>query len=930
MFKLTPIHSLLLAGAVAATGFVAAAPQDEVISLRDPGVINKERIVYWLKKNGAIEEHASQAVIEQALNNYLRNTASGHTKPMVVRVMEEKALKNHAKYNKSSKASMASTVKVLSVLIDFPDLPYDDNRLTPSDTDMYYSSYPVSHYQDLQFSTTGYTGPSGQNLMSGYQYYQAESGGSFSFTGETFGWVTADNNASYYGANDPDRNDNDIRPQDLIKEAVQKAVTANNIDLSEFDLEDPYDRDQDGNLDEPDGFIDHVMVYHSSVGEEAGGGVLGDDAIWAHRFFVNYTGNFNTMGFPIDYGTCSQNSTCIRLYGYTVQPLTAATGVVVHEFGHDLGLADEYDIGNNSAGSPVGSWSVMASGSWTGSPSGTVPTGFSPYARDYFQDKFGGNWITQTEINFADLNSTGVTQNLVEAVNHNGATANQIRVAMPVAQAEPYAGNFQYYSGQGDNLSNSMSFDLSVPSGTNIALEMKAHWNIEEDWDYAWVKVNGTPVAGNHTSPTNPYTGQYPEYDGVVNYISGASSEIAGAEGLESWVDLSFDLSAYAGQNVTVTFEYITDANTGSYGFAADEIALTVDGSTSYTDGAETAVATLSGFTRIGALQDFAAPTYYYVQLRSHNGVDAGLDSRSYTDGVVLWYRNDNYSDNRVGDHPGYGFIGVVDANQTLVGGQTSSQIRDAAFQLGGFDVFRDTDDYSQPGMPAAGLVLPVHGFEMQILTQANDNTTASVLLKANGLALSGGFNVAKDELSVTFTNTSFGGTAPYTYSWDFGDGNTSTAASPTHVYAAEGTYTVTLTVTDADTTVAEYSEDVTVAELLILPLAAFSQTITDLTVNFNNTSTSGRGALSYSWDFGDGNSSTATSPTHTYAAAGTYTVVLEVTDSVGSVDTSTKTITVTAPQTGGNGGGSSGGGGSLPPIVIALFGLVALRQRRR
>ena len=128
---------------------------------------------------------------------------------------------------------MYALENVLSVLIDFPDLPYDNNRLSSSDTNMYYSDYNVQHYQQLQFSTTGYTGPSGQNLMSAYQYYQQESGGTFTFAGTTYGWVTADNNAAFYGENDPDNNDNDKNATALIAEAVQKAVTENSINLSD-------------------------------------------------------------------------------------------------------------------------------------------------------------------------------------------------------------------------------------------------------------------------------------------------------------------------------------------------------------------------------------------------------------------------------------------------------------------------------------------------------------------------------------------------------------------------------------------------------------------------------------------------------------------------------------------------------------------------
>lgn len=49
----------------------------------------------------------------------------------------------------------------------------------------------------------------------------------------------------------------------------------------------------------------------------------------------------------------------------------------------------------------------------------------------------------------------------------------------------------------------------------------------------------------------------------------------------------------------------------------------------------------------------------------------------------------------------------------------------------------------------------------------------------------------------VAFSASATGGTAPYTYSWNFGDGNMATGANPSHTYATAGSYTITLTTTD-------------------------------------------------------------------------------------------------------------------------------------
>jgi hypothetical protein len=50
---------------------------------------------------------------------------------------------------------------------------------------------------------------------------------------------------------------------------------------------------------------------------------------------------------------------------------------------------------------------------------------------------------------------------------------------------------------------------------------------------------------------------------------------------------------------------------------------------------------------------------------------------------------------------------------------------------------------------------------------------------------------------NISFLGYAFGGTSPYTYTWDFGDGTTSSLQDPVHSYKTSGKYTLTLTVTD-------------------------------------------------------------------------------------------------------------------------------------
>ncbi|MFN4289484.1 MAG: PKD domain-containing protein [Permianibacter sp.] len=95
-------------------------------------------------------------------------------------------------------------------------------------------------------------------------------------------------------------------------------------------------------------------------------------------------------------------------------------------------------------------------------------------------------------------------------------------------------------------------------------------------------------------------------------------------------------------------------------------------------------------------------------------------------------------------------------------------------------------------------------------------------------------------------------------------------------------------------------------------PLASFNHSVVGLTANFVDTSTDPDGSIaSRSWDFGDGSSSTQANPSKSYASAGSYTVMLTVTDNLGSSASTSKTVTVGAgcPGTTLNGSFSGSNG---------------------
>ncbi|MCX7133235.1 MAG: immune inhibitor A [Aeromonas sp.] len=580
--------------------------------------------------------------------------------------------------------------KILAILVDFPDYP--KNSVSPELTKMYYPDYTQAHYNDLLFSDKGYAGPNGEKFISMRQFYEQQSGKSYSVRGQVAGWYTASKNAAYYGAN---ATPNTIR--DLVKEALIQIANDPAIDLAQFDQEDRYDLNGNGNRDEPDGLIDHLMIFHSSVGEEAGGGDLGEDAIWAHRW------NLGTP-YPIP-GTSSPHGSFggqFAAYDYTIQPIDAAAGVCAHEYGHDLGLPDEYDTKYTGKGEPVATWSIMSSGSWAGVIGGTEPTGFSAWAKEFLQASLGGNWLHGSNVQLADLSPRGNVYMLDQA-NDKGRNDDVVRINLPAKQIPlnpPYAGQYQYHGGKANNLDNRMNLKLDLGGKQSASLAFKAWYQIEEGYDYARVLVNGQPIAGNLTTSDDP---------NGVGFGVGITGNSNG------WTDAEFDLTPWAGQQITLTLQYQSDGGVAENGLFVDELQVAADGEVLLSDGAEGSSAfTLAGFVKSNGNE--AKDHYYLAEWRNHAGVDKGLAHINVSDqlmryepGMLLWYVDNSQDNNWVGVHPGEGFLGVVDADQNRV--------------------FKDSRSYQSKEIPDAGRLLPEYGLKISVTGQARDMSTGRIIV---------------------------------------------------------------------------------------------------------------------------------------------------------------------------------------------------------
>ncbi|MBE0357680.1 immune inhibitor A domain-containing protein [Pseudoalteromonas phenolica] len=852
--------------------------------------LDEDRIVYWQEKK--LGRTLSEYEKQQLLNSYILK--SGKPRAEIINLPLDTIkpnLKHRMQFVQKSVVDTLEKVKILGILVDFPDLQASSPGLETTDTDMFYDDYSADHYRSLLYSVNGFSGPNGENLTSVRQFYRNVTGDNFDITGSIYGWVRVSNDASYYGEQDGDIRDKNAT--ELVIEAVENLVKQG-VDLSDYDLTDLNDIDGDGIINEPDGIIDHILLFHSSIGQEAGGGLLGEDAIWSHRFFVT-----NSSNQP-----ASVTGSNIKAYNYTINPIDAGIGVVVHEFGHDLGLPDEYDLKNIEIGEPVANWSVMSSGSWMGEIRGSEPVMFSPKNLDYLQNRFGGSWVNQQSVELSTINENE-TINLAHASVFSEAT-NQVKVNLPPTLEDfivPNSGSFQYYSGDGNNLNNQMSFTIKLPESEQLILRMKSKFNIESDYDIFQVYVNSIPLAGNSTKANHP------NYPNVTHYLDGssASSDVENSD----FVDLTYDISAFSNQQVTITFVYQTDSAVSFFGIVLDDINVTSEDQIFLTDNAEnTNSNSFNGFRKIGRYKS-GNEHAYYLQLRSHNGLDSGLKLSQYPAGLTLWYSNDNYENNNTSEHQGFGDLLIVDTDQRPIfksnGDDVANsmiQVRDAALRLSeqssglgdedlsAISVFDDSLDYSFKVQPESGVKIPKYGLKIELVDVSDSFDNAEVLVSYIPDQTSISYEV--EDKQVQFFADGFLLSESDQFLWEFSDGQSSDELTPTIEFEKYQNYSVKFTQKKENGQIITADAEINLSkplEISEIDLAHASGILTGEVKIIG-----GVEPYLITWDFDDGNTLNGSEISHRYSMNGTYTVKVEVTDDSGISISKSEQVTLTVP----------------------------------
>jgi immune inhibitor A len=361
-----------------------------------------------------------------------------------------------------------------------------------------------------------------------------------------------------------------------------------------------------------------------------------------------------------------------------MQPENGGLGVFAHEFGHDLGLPDLYDTSGNGENG-TGFWSLMSSGSWLGRGDGAIgglPNDFGPW------EKLQLGWL---DYDTAQAAASSLHRLGPSALQYPEGQRRRARQGLVVELPEktvtteihpPAQGEAQWWSGMGDELSNTLTrtVDLtSAPAGGSASLDLTGWWSIEKDYDYLYAEAS-TDGGETWTSLDGTAGGEPIPRDGADRpALTGESS---------GDVALSYPLDAYVGESIELRFRYVTDGSTTQTGFTADEIAVTAGGEVVVSDDAESGDAgwTAEGFSRVGASITGDHPQFYIVENRQYVGYDETLEVGPYNfgwetdrpkwvehypyqNGMLVWYWDTSQADNNISQHEGEGLILPVDAH---------------------------------------------------------------------------------------------------------------------------------------------------------------------------------------------------------------------------------------------------------------------------
>jgi len=162
--------------------------------------------------------------------------------------------------------------------------------------------------------------------------------------------------------------------------------------------------------------------------------------------------------------------------------------------------------------------------------------------------------VNEYGVDYIKINCSGAY-----TLHFEGATSTRL---LPI---DPHSGSYMFWSNMGDesDMTLTRQFDLTAVSGP-VNISYWTWYDIEQDYDYVYVEAS---TDGEHWDILKTPSGtDYDPNGGSYGWgYTGPSND---------WIQETVDLSKYAGQKVSIRFEYITDPAVNGAGFVVDDISV--------------------------------------------------------------------------------------------------------------------------------------------------------------------------------------------------------------------------------------------------------------------------------------------------------------------------------------------------------------------
>ena len=170
--------------------------------------------------------------------------------------------------------------------------------------------------------------------------------------------------------------------------------------------------------------------------------------------------------------------------------------------------------------------------------------------------------VSQYGVDYIRLNG-----NQPLTIRFEGQTETQLVPASPM-------GTYSWWSNRGDTSNSTLTRVVDLRGAAQATLTFSAWYEIEEGWDYAYVEASTD--GGSHW---DILSGDYSsDYDPVGNAFGPGWTGRSGGGDEAQWVEESVDLTPYAGKEIMLRFEMVTDDAVNKPGLLIDNLRIAETG----------------------------------------------------------------------------------------------------------------------------------------------------------------------------------------------------------------------------------------------------------------------------------------------------------------------------------------------------------------